>query len=132
MASDDSNKGLPIPYVTAVWSGMSLDDIRAGLAAGSVLPPLGITEGWGADSSLTAGTPGPMQDVDALLKTADEVQKIASDFELAEMQSKTTAEGDARSQISGWFHALDPSLASETFDALWNHAGTDDDSRADA
>ena len=34
--ASNSGNGLPIPYLTAVWAGMSQEDIAAGVRAGRI------------------------------------------------------------------------------------------------
>lgn len=46
VASAFTGQGLPIPYITAVWAGVPMDEILAGLAAGSILAPPGAPAGW--------------------------------------------------------------------------------------
>jgi hypothetical protein len=52
--TSQESTGLPIPYLTAVWVGMSRDDIVAGLKAGSILPPPGSPGDWLPDPPRTA------------------------------------------------------------------------------
>ncbi|MEO6564400.1 MAG: hypothetical protein ABIO63_00045 [Casimicrobiaceae bacterium] len=46
VASVPTGQGLPIPYLTAVWAGVPMDEILAGLAAGTILAPPGAPGGW--------------------------------------------------------------------------------------
>lgn len=106
MPTDDSsaNKGLPISYLTAVWTGMSQDAIAAGLAAGTILPAGGT-----ADNSAGTGT--------ASLTAANAGQ------------NESVAPAASRAQVDGWLRALDPSITSETLSAIWQGAGTSDAAR---
>src|SRR5262245_23458908 len=102
--ADDANRGLPIPYITAAWLGMSRDDILAGLKAGTILPPPGATRGWmpdfdGTDTASSGGAP------------TDETR-------LAD-----------RARVQQWFETIDPELDSSTFDSIWTQAGDDDAAR---
>ncbi len=46
VASAPTGQGLPIPYLTAVWAGVPMDEILAGLVAGTILAPPGAPAGW--------------------------------------------------------------------------------------
>lgn len=105
MPNESANRGLPIPYITAVWTGMSRDDILAGLRAGSILPPAGATRGWRPD-----------------FHSAGETGSGAADDEAAKVD---------RDRVQGWFEAIDPELPQATFDTIWARAGTDDAARAE-
>ncbi|MCC6196168.1 MAG: hypothetical protein IT518_17065 [Burkholderiales bacterium] len=102
--ADEANRGLPIPYLTAAWVGMSRADIIAGLSAGSILPPPGATRGWLPDFEGT-GTTTPVTP--------------ASEAAVVD-----------RGRVQGWFTALDPELAASAFDAIWTQAGDDDAARS--
>ncbi len=103
MAFDDTtgNKGQPIPYITAVWSGMAPAAIAEGLAAGTILQP---------------GVPG---DGPPMAATATVVEGREGG-EVAFTSSAT------RDQMEGWLRALDPSLTGEAFASIWNRAGGQD------
>jgi len=113
MANEDTSKGLPIPYITAVWSGMSFADIAAGLAAGSILRPPGASDDWAPDAAAFGVVAG------GLGATGIETAAASAGDSIA----------DKRKQVEAWLQALDPSLGSETLDALWTHAGASDDAR---
>ena len=102
-------KGLPIPYITAVWSGMDREALIAGLRAGSILAPPGSPKGW-----------------------------LPPDTSSASQQRETSnsPEGDSavvpidRAKVKGWFDALDSKLENKTFDSIWSGAGANDPERA--
>lgn len=105
-------KGLPIPYITAVWSGMDREELIAGLRAGTILAPPGSPKGW-----LPPDTSGANE-------------QVATDA------SATVPVGAAqvtidRAKVKGWFDALDSDLDNETFDSIWSGAGANDAARAD-
>ncbi len=109
--SATTGSGLPIPYITAVWAGMSHDDIMSGLKAGSILAPPGSPAGWLPDAiSGAANSPGGLA------------------AEVAAVQPALVA--PSRAQVSDWFSAIDSELAPATFDSIWQSAGADDAARA--
>lgn len=109
--SATAGNGLPIPYITAVWAGMGLDDIMSGLKAGSILAPPGSPAGWLPDAiSGAANPPGGL----AAAGAAEQPALVAP----------------ARAQVSAWFSALDPELAPAAFDSIWQGAGANDAARA--
>jgi hypothetical protein len=94
----------PIPFLTAVWAGMSHDDILAGLRNGDIARPARLPD-WAADVD-QVGPPG------------------------AVAATEGNARGVDRARVSGWFTCLDPNLSSAAFDSLWNKAGATDADRA--
>lgn len=139
MADEGSNKGLPIPHITAVWSGMSPADIEAGIAAGSILrsarAPQGalpdaaafgsIAQGLRSASAGIAAAPGSGSTAAATTDGA----APGADYGVA----TTTVTGsavDVRKQLEGWLRALDPDLTEGTADAVWTYAGATDAERA--
>lgn len=103
-------RGLPIPYITAVWSGMDQVELVAGLRAGTILAPPGSPKGW-----LPPDRVGASQQVttEASTSASAEAAAVAVD----------------RAKVKGWFDALDAKLDSGTFDAIWNGAGANDAAR---
>lgn len=142
MANEDTNKGLPIPYITAVWSGMSSADIEAGLAAGSILRPDGVPEDSTADAAAfgsiaeglratsTGSATAAAADGTHAATTADSTvtAAVAADGIFTAIGSDSNTDG--RKQVEEWLRALDPSLTDGTFDAVWTRAGATDAERA--
>jgi len=105
-----SGSGVPIPLITAVWAGMSREDISAGLAAGTIVAAGQIPEGGLANSAI--GVRGGLAaDVQA---PAEQAGAVATD----------------RARVESWFRTLDPQLDGTTFESIWNRAGNDDPTRA--
>ena len=99
-----SAQGMPIPFLTAAWSGMSYDAIVAGLHAGSILPPPGAAAGWLPQ----AGTVG--------------VAYAPGSASTAALESTTAVASASRDDVARWFGTLDPALSSTAFDAICRHA----------
>lgn len=119
MANEDGNKGLPIPYLTAVWSGMTADELQAGLAAGSILPPLG---------SPPLGSP-PLRP-SAVAAFAEGIDaRTAARERAAAAEGASGIAAASRAQIDAWLRALDPEFTDTALDALWQRAGRDDAAR---
>jgi len=56
--TSNSGKGLPIPYLTAAWAGMSPAEIEAGLKAGTIFaPPQGYVAASGVAASVASAPP---------------------------------------------------------------------------
>ena len=56
--TSNSGKGLPIPYLTAAWAGMSPAEIEAGLKAGTIFaPPEGYVAASGVAASVASAPP---------------------------------------------------------------------------
>ena len=75
VASAPTGQGLPIPYLTAVWAGVPMDEILAGLAAGTILAPPGAPAGWrpagaGPAGNSTAETSALQADARAAIRSA--------------------------------------------------------------
>ena len=115
MAAADPNwpvgKGTPIPFLTAVWSGMDHAEIVAGLRAGGILPPPGAPKDWLPTYASAVDTP-PVTDTSVV----------------AAAGSADTVVDQAR--VKGWFDALDPKLDATSFDEIWGGAGPNDAARA--
>lgn len=94
----------PIPFLTAVWAGMSRDDIRAGLRNGDIVRPARLPD-WAADLDRTGSS--------SALAAAD-----------------GNAQGVDRARVNGWFASIDPDLSASGFESLWNMAGATDADRA--
>jgi Ca2+-binding RTX toxin-like protein len=92
----------PIPFLTAVWAGMSHEDILAGLRNGDIVRPPRLPD-W------AAGLDDP-----GSVAAADDGTTVSVD----------------RAQVNAWFTALDPSLQPSAFDGIWNRAGATDSARA--
>lgn len=95
----------PIPFLTAVWAGMSREEIKAGLRNGDIVRP-GRPPDW-----LDEGTdPGPAGPEGAIV-------------------AGPPASAD-RARVNSWFKSLDPDLQPPVFEKMWNGAGSDDSERA--
>jgi Ca2+-binding RTX toxin-like protein len=95
----------PIPFLTAVWAGMSHEDILAGLRNGDIMRP-GALPDWAAE----------LDDPAAAMASNDGAAANALDVD--------------RARVNGWFKSLDPQLSPSTFEAIWNKAGATDGERA--
>jgi hypothetical protein len=91
----------PIPFLTAVWAGMSHEDILAGLRNGDIVRP-GHLPDWAAELDDPGSTPAPAG----------------------------SAQGVDRARVNAWFTCLDPTLSPSAFDAMWSKAGSTDADRA--
>lgn len=116
-----AGQGLPIPYLTASWAGMSYDDIVAGLKAGSILPPPGSASGW----LPSAGTVGVANAPTAAVAPAAAAVSAAQAGEGAQSVAPP-----GRADVARWFATLDPELGAAGFDVVWQRAGTSDPERA--
>lgn len=105
-----SAQGMPIPFLTAAWSGMSYDAIVAGLHAGSILPPPGAAADWLPQPGTVGVAYAPASAV------------------AAESSMATASAG--LDDVARWFGTLDPALSSTAFDAIWQRAGGTDAQRA--
>src|ERR1700704_3003106 len=85
--------GLPIPYVTAAWSGMDRAELVAGLRAGAILVPPGMAKDW-----LPPETSG-----------ADLQQAMDGSTTIPGQASATAID---RAKVKGWFETLDSKLDS--------------------
>jgi Ca2+-binding RTX toxin-like protein len=94
----------PIPFLTAVWAGMSHDDIRTGLRNGDIVRPARLPD-WATDLD-QAG------------------------FMTAPAAAEGGAQGVDRARVNGWFSRLDPDLSASSFESLWNRAGATESDRA--
>ncbi|MFO1412639.1 MAG: hypothetical protein U1F10_01755 [Burkholderiales bacterium] len=112
-------QGLPIPYITAAWAGMSYDDIVAGLAAGSILPPPGAAAGW---------LPQPGTVGVAYSPATASLSSATADSQGSDAATNVVP---ARADVARWFGMLDPTLTPDAFDAIWQRAGSDDAHRAE-
>ena len=119
------------PFAVASWLGMSPEDILAGLADGSIAPPPGAAPDWRppglADISdgASAFNSAPPTTGSAGIPTTGPITP----------PDPTTAANDVgatpdRARVQGWFQALDSTLTSSAFDAIWNRAGENDATRA--
>lgn len=106
-----STNTVPIPYITAVWSGMARADIEAGIAAGTILPSASVPR---------AGAMGGQGEVGA------EPMSMGTN---GDASVEAQAAGQMRTDVGGWFQALDPSLTTAAFDKVWERAGANDTER---
>jgi hypothetical protein len=111
------SNGRPIPYLTAVWTGMDQQDLLAGLRSGSILAPPGAPRGW-----------MPETQEQSIASAAADIEWAAESAEQAE--HAPLAEAPDRAKIREWFKGIDPQLELSTFDAIWTRAGSDDPTRA--
>ena len=95
----------PIPFLTAVWAGMTREDILAGLRNGDIDRP-GRLPDWAAGLD------------DPAAPTASRTGAAATSLDVD------------RARVNGWFKSLDPALSTSTFDAIWSKAGATDRERA--
>ena len=105
----------PRPFAVAAWLGMAPEVIAAGLADGSIASPPGAASGWSPPGFGTL--PG--------LVTSSIGSERAAD-------ANAGSSAIARSQVFGWFHALDPGFSEAAFDAVWQRAGESDAARSAA
>ncbi len=125
VATASSGNGTPpIAFVVAVWLGMSHEEILRGLAEGSIAPPPGAPPGWtpGWDSESAASgdptsTAGSTQGGD----DGDASQSVTTD--------QRPEPAGLRTKVETWLRAIDPALATDTFDELWQSASGDDIAR---
>jgi Ca2+-binding RTX toxin-like protein len=106
----------PRPFAVASWIGMSPEAIAAGLADGSIAPPLGAPADWTPPGF--GPLPGPATSSSDTGQLADAVPI-----------GPTIAD---RSRVRGWFHALDAGLSDASFESLWQRAGDSDAARGAA
>lgn len=117
MANETGSKGLPIPYITAVWSGMTADELQAGLAAGTILAPSGAPA-----VRPPVGTAFP-EPIDA---------RTAARESAANATDPAATPVTLRARIDGWLRALDPTLTDGAIETLWQRLGSDDAMRGTA
>jgi len=77
VATAPTGQGLPVPYLTAVWAGVPMDAILAGLTAGTILAPPGAPAGWrparaGPAGDSTAATSVLKVDARAAIQSASQ------------------------------------------------------------
>ena len=104
----------PRPFAVASWLGMKPEEITAGLADGTIVPPPGARPDWRPPGMIAASDRAPLLS-----------QTPASSVPLDQ-----GAGAPDRAQVQGWFQALDSTLTDSAFDAIWNRAGEDDPARA--
>ena len=106
MANRDNQRiAPPIPFLTAVWAGMSHEDILSGLRAGDIVRPERLPD-WAAG-------------LDAPPPAATSRGERSNGAPMVD-----------RARVGAWFACLDPDLTPAAFDAIWSHAGPDDAARA--
>lgn len=123
VASASSARGQPIPYITAVWAGVPMDEIVAGLAAGTILSPSGAPAGWRPGGAAAATDTG--SETSALQADARAILQSAGNDKGSPAQGVVD-----RAQVSTWLRALDPGLDAGGFDRIWAAAGATDAQRA--
>jgi Ca2+-binding RTX toxin-like protein len=118
-----STGGPPVSYVTAVWLGMSPEDIERGVTQGSIAPPPGWTTAMPAAEDATVGEP---------VATSLETPSDASGDPPIDRSPKPDGKPLAidRERVHALFRALDPSLDDAVFDTLWTGAGAIDVDRS--
>jgi Ca2+-binding RTX toxin-like protein len=122
IASTSSSGGTPpIAYVVAVWLGMTREDILAGLASGTIAPPPGAPPGWIPPAGDVAASSAGDSGADAVATRTSGSAGGSHDH-----GSDTTA---SRAMVEGWLRAIDPTLAPDRIDTLWQSTGADDASR---
>jgi Ca2+-binding RTX toxin-like protein len=135
-----SNASPPVGYVTAVWLGMSPENIERGIAQGIIAPPTGSKEA----APLTAVASGA-----ACLSTIVHADGTSDATGGVESATSSSDDGPAglpdpagkpdvkpllvdRELVLGLIQKLDPSFDEASFDALWARAGTTDAERSSA
>jgi hypothetical protein len=133
-----SNATPPVGYVTAVWLGMSPENIERGIAQGVIAaPPPGSSEpapltALASGTSATFAANGT-SDATAGVQSADP----PSDGDVAGLPD-AAGKPDVkplpvdRELVLGLLQELDPSFDAASFDALWARAGTTDAERSSA
>ena len=105
VASAPTGQSLPIPYLTAVWAGVPMDEILAGLTAGNILAPPGAPAGWrpagaGPARGSTAATSALEADARAAIQSASQdvgaldrrIDDAAHRANVVDLRGKTGAE----------------------------------------
>src|SRR6185503_1311344 len=118
-----SSMGPPVSYVTAVWLGMSPEDIERGVAQGSIAPPAGSPSAMLSANEAAVGEP-----VATSLETASDVPQDAPIDDSSKPGAKPLAVD--RERVRALFAALDPSLDDAVFDSVWIGAGARDVDRS--
>ena len=118
-----SSIGPPVSYVTAVWLGMSPEDIERGVAQGSIAPPAGSPSAMLSANEAAVGEP-----VATSLETASDVPQDAPIDDSSKPGAKPLAVD--RERVRALFAALDPSLDDAVFDSVWIGAGASDVDRS--
>jgi Ca2+-binding RTX toxin-like protein len=108
-----SNAAPPVSYVTAVWLGMSPQDIAQGIFDGVVAAP----PGWGTVAAQAESFTPQSVEVPEVMDVSDKPdgKPLLVD----------------RERVAALFKALDASLDDAGFDAIWTNAGTTDAARAE-
>jgi Ca2+-binding RTX toxin-like protein len=111
-----SNATPPVSYVSAVWLGMSPEDIDRGIADGVIAAPPG------ADATVATST-------DTLSESSDTAP--ATSLDPADKPQGKPLLVD-RDRVRGILAVLDPALDDDAFDAIWTRAGDSDLDRSNA
>ncbi len=127
-SASSGNTTEPMAFLVASWLGMPREEILRGLDEGWIAPPPGSAPGWTppASDAATATSDGsgwgPAAETFESAASTDDLQGVAGDSGAA-----TT---ELRSTVHDWLHAIDPSLADEAVEKLWQSTGVDDAARA--
>jgi hypothetical protein len=108
----------PVSYITAVWLGMSPDDIAHGIVDGIIDAPPGWTGGAG---------PVPTSSDNVRTRTTS---GEAPTFNRSPTDSNVEQRVVDRDRVRGLFGSIDAALADSTFDQIWTRAGDTDAHRA--
>ena len=101
MANEDNKRiAPPISFLTAVWAGMTHEDIMAGLRAGDIIRP-GRMPDW------AAGLDVPSNGGNSTGEPANATGPVD------------------KARVGAWFTSLDPDLTPTAFDAIWCRAGAE-------
>jgi hypothetical protein len=144
-AASGASSAPTIAYFTAVWLGMSHDDIARGIAEGRIAAPgaglpallsedgangAAATSAHGADAQAPLGSSpesvGVPADASAVAEPATDASAVA------EPATDAPVPRPARGDLEAILRALDPSLSADAFAPIWDHAGASDDERGSA
>ena len=116
----------PRPFAVAAWFGMSREQILAGLKDGSIAPPPGAPPDW-----LPPGYSVPPGGSPLLSSNADANTPTGNTSDPTNSEDSTGGALVDQTRVRQWFRALDADMDDQAFDALWQHAGGNDDARAE-
>ena len=108
----------PVSYVTAVWLGMSPDDIAHGIAEGIIDAP----PGWSGSAD-----PVATSSHDARTRTTSDEALTLDHPQTGSNVEQPVADRD---RVRGLFRSIDAALADSAFDQIWTRAGDTDAHRA--
>ena len=116
----------PVSYITAVWLGMSPDDIARGIANGIIDAP----PGWGEDAT-TSSTSTRAALIDNVHSGSSESETRTLHHTLTDASAGVVGLPVAdRDHVQALFRSLDPALADSAFDQIWTPAGDTDAARS--